>query len=211
MTHRAMPRYYCKAKATLRDALLPSFGAGEAIGRLMVAAARGQRAARELMALREKWTEELGETPDHQTVNALDYKGLSELAENPILSDRDLEALGVLPQRISELQAGNGLTWEFNRIQTGEWLERLARKINLIVEGNLEPERVKDLLQDLASEVERIGKILTQTVPWEEPRREEAWEVRKEAEERINDLADEVLEQEEEEASPEERSEEAQG
>ncbi len=206
---RNFPKYYDPARANLKDALLPSFGAGEAIGRLMVAAARGQRAARELMALREKWTEELGEVPDHQAVNALDYKGLSELAEKPVLSDRDLEALGVLLQRISELQAGNGLAWEFNRIQTGEWLERLARKISLIAEGNLEPERVKGLLQDLASEVERIGKILTQTVPWEDPRREEAWEVRKEAEEKVNDLADEVLEQEEEEASPEERSEEA--
>ena len=208
---RNFPRYYDPARANLRDALLPSFGAGEAIGRLMVAAARGQRAARELMAFREKWTEELGEIPDHQAINALDYKGLSELAENPILSDRDLEALGVLLQRISELQAGNGLAWEFNRIETGEWLERLARKISLIAEGDLEPERIKDFLQDIASEVERIGEILTQTVPWEELKREEAWEVRKEAKEKINDLADEVLEQEkgEEEVSPEERSEEA--
>lgn len=208
---RNFPRYYDPARANLRDALLPSFGAGEAIGRLMVAAARGQRAARELMAFREKWTEELGEIPDHQAINALDYKGLSELAENPILSDRDLEALGVLLQKISGLQAENGLTWEFNRIETGEWLERLARKISLIAEGDLEPERIKDFLQDIASEVERIGEILTQTVPWEELKREEAWEVRKEAKERINDLADEVLEQEkgEEEVSPEERSEEA--
>ncbi len=213
MTYRAMPKYYSETEANLKDALLPSFGAGEAIGRLMVAAARGQRAARELMALREKWTEELGEAPDHQAVNALDYKGISELAKSPILSDWDLEALGLLLQRISELQAGNGLIWEFDRIQTGEWLERLARKINLITEGNLEPERIKELLEDLASEVERIGDILTQTVPWEKPEREEAWKVKKEAEEKVNDLANEVLKQEEGEegASPEERSEEAQG
>ncbi len=139
MSMRSFPRYYNPARANLKDALLPSFGAGKAIGRLMVAAARGQRAARELMVLREKWAEELGDSPDHQAVNALDYKGISELAESPILSDRDLEALGVLLQRISELQAENGLAWEFNRIQTGEWLERLARKISLIDEGDLEP------------------------------------------------------------------------
>ena len=187
-----MPRYYSETKANLKNTLLPSFRAGEAVGRLMVAAARGQRAARELMALRDRWAEELGKVPDHQAVNALDYKGISELAENPILSDRDLEALGMLLQRISQLQAENGLTWEYNRLQTGEWLERLARKIDIIAEGNLEPERIKDLLEDLASEVEKVGRILSQTVPWEEPRRREAWEARKKTEERINDLADDL-------------------
>ncbi len=191
MRHKTMPRYYSQTKATLKDALLPSFGAGEAIGRLMVAAARGQRAARELMALRDRWAEKFDEIPDHQAIHALDYKGISELAESPILSDRDLEALGMLLQRLSQLQAENGLAWEYNRIQTGEWLERLALKINLIAEGNLEPERIKDLLEDLASEVERIGRILSQTVPWEEPRREEAWEARKRTEEKIDDLAEE--------------------
>ena len=191
MKHQTMPRYYSETKASLKEALLPSFGAGEAVGRLMVAAARGQRAARELMALRDRWAEELGEVPDHQAVNALDYKGISELAENPVLSDRDLEALGMILQRISQLQAENGLAWEYNRLRTGEWLEQLARKIDIIAEGNLEPERIKDLLEDLASEVERIGRILSHTTPWEEPRRREAWEARKKAEERINDLAEE--------------------
>ncbi len=197
MKEKAFPRYYNQAQANLAEALIPSFGAGEAVGRLMVAAARGQRAAREIMALREKWAEEQGEAPDHQTVNVLDYQGISGLAQNPILTDRDLEALGMLLVRISELQAGNGLAWEFNRIQTGEWLERLAFKLNLVSAAEAEPEKIKALIEDLAAEIERIGKILSQATPWEEPAREAAWEVRKRAEERVNDLMEEILENEE--------------
>ena len=195
MKKQAFPKCYDQTQATFKDALLPSFGAGEAIGRLMMAAARGQRSARELMALREKWAEALGEAPDHQAVNALDYKGISELAENPILSDRDLEALGLLLQKISEAQAGNGLSWEFNRKLTGEWLDRLSRKISLLAKLDPDPGKVKEILETLAEEMERIGEILTRTVPWEDPAIEEAWKVRKETEEKVESVTEEVFEE----------------
>ncbi|MBA2848680.1 hypothetical protein G4V39_02330 [Thermosulfuriphilus ammonigenes] len=202
MRKQAFPKYYNQIQATLRDALLPSFGAGEAIGRLMVAAARGQRSAHELLALREKWAETLGEAPDHQAVNALDYKGISELAENPILSDRDLEALGLLLQKISKAQAENGLSWEFNRKLTGEWLDRLSRKISLLAKLGPNPEKLKERLETLAEEVEKIGEILTRTVPWEDPARERAWQVKKETEEQVENLVEEALEEEDKEDMP---------
>ena len=191
-----LPRYYDEARATLRDALLPSFGAGEAIGRLMVAAARGQRSARELLALRKKWAETLGETPDHQAVHALDYKSISELAKTPILSDRDLEALGLLLQKISQAQAENGLSWEFNRKLTGEWLEELAFKVRVLSGLASDHTRTQETLRALAEEMERIGKILSKTIPWEDPAREKAWEARQKAEETIDEAIKEESDKE---------------
>jgi len=212
MQHK--PKYYREALAILKESLGSSFGAAQAIGRLMVNAARGKRAAKELLALREKWAKEHGEAPDHQAVHCLDYKGISELADDPILSEQDLEALGKLLERISKLQADNAFLWENNRIKTGEWLEYLAWKISALAHLKVKPEQTKDLLEELAKEMERIGKILAQTVPWEDQTSamEEVWEAKKETQERVNKAVKEVFAQDsetKEEASEEETSPEA--
>ena len=186
MGDNGQPRYYHEGQAKLRDALIPSFGAAEAIGKLMVAAARGHRAAKELLALRKKWAKEQGEAPDHLEVHALDYLGIKELARGPVLNDRELEALGMLLQKVARAQADSGLAWELNRMRVGKLLETLAVKLCIVAEAEPDPVNLKKLVEELAEHIETTGRILEQTSLWEEPGTARMWKAIREALEAVD-------------------------
>ncbi|BAT71298.1 hypothetical protein TST_0491 [Thermosulfidibacter takaii ABI70S6] len=113
----------------LHEYLIPYFGFCQAVGKLMEAAALGKLTARELVDLQKLWKEETDDDPPRVYLHAGELPKIKRLAEEPLLKERDLEALGRLLQEMADKLASSVMLVEGSRFTAARAIEQLQEQL----------------------------------------------------------------------------------